>query len=135
MLELPVLQDSLAALARESARARLLEGGTDTRYWQEAWFFLGLAATILAWCWRTWRDVHGAGPIGDLSGPVSRAAEPDESDAADPDAPVRLRCPACESVVGDTSSPLGYLTVCPACGRPITVAVVEGRPRVVLREA
>lgn len=129
-----MLQDSLAALARESARARLLEGGPDLRYWQEAWFFLGLAATILAWCWRTWRDVHGAGPIGETGALAARAAEPDESDAG-PDAPVRLRCPACESVVGDTSSPLGYLTVCPACGRPITVVVVDGEPRVVLRES
>ena len=136
MLQPSALQDSLAALARDSARALLLEGGTDLRYFPEAWFFLGLAASILAWCWRSWREVHGLKPLP----PAASAAEPDDSarsaadPSADPDAPIPLRCPACRSIVGDTRAPLGYLSVCTACGRGIAVQLVEGRARVVLRE-
>ena len=141
MLHPSALQDSLAALAaRDSARALLLDGGTDLRYFPEAWFFLGLAASILAWCWRSWRELHGLAPLGRRSKAVP-ATEPDDSARAslgasgDADAPVSLRCPACESVVGDTRAPLGYLSVCTACGRGIAVQLVEGRARVVLRES
>lgn len=126
MLQSPLLTDSLAALARDSARARLLEGGTDLRYFPEAWFFLGLAVSIFAWCWRTWKDVHGAAPgIPDALGAAPRPDYP----PGDP-----LHCPACDGVVGDTRAPLGYLTVCPGCGRPISVLVVDGARRVVVRE-
>ena len=140
MLQPSALQDSLAALARDSARALLLEGGTDFRYFPEAWFFLGLATSILAWCWRTWREVHGITPLPRLSKAVP-GTEPDDlaraaaGASADPDAPISLRCPACVSVVGDTRAPLGYLSVCTACGRGIAVQLVEGRARVVLLES
>lgn len=140
MLQPSALQDSLAALARDSARALLLEGGTDLRYFPEAWFFLGLAASILAWCWRSWREVHGLTPLSPVPKLRSAATEPDDSerarlgDSPDADAPVPLRCPACECVVGDTRAPLGYLSVCTACGRRIAVHFAEGRAWVVLRD-
>jgi hypothetical protein len=119
--------DSLAALARDSARQLLQQEGVDLRYFPEAWFFLGIAVSIFAWCWRTWRDLHGAAPAAIAAG---RAAAPD----ATVEPRDRLLCPACDGVVGDPRAPLGYLTVCPACGRPIDVRMIEGRPKVGLRE-
>ena len=149
-----MLQDSIGALARDSARAMLQRDGVDLRYFAEAWFFVGIAISILAWCWRTWREVHGAGvraarlagaaasadassadaPAGAPAGaPTDASADAPDGALDDAAGPVRLRCPACERVVGDTRAPLGYLTVCPACGRPISVRLEFGRPRVVLR--
>jgi hypothetical protein len=125
------MDDSLAALARDSARRLLQQEGVDLRYFPEAWFFLGLAVSILAWVWRTWRELHGAAPAEGIAAVAPAVAAALE---ASPNAPARLQCPACEGVVGDTRAPLGYLTVCPACGRPIDVRMIEGRPRVGLRE-
>jgi hypothetical protein len=127
MLQSLLHDDSLAALARDSARRLLQQEGVDLRYFPEAWFFLGLAVSIFAWCWRTWRELHGSTPdeARPAAGPP-RAAPVEGTD--------RLLCPACDGVVGDTRAPLGYLTVCPACGRPIDVRMIEGRPRVGLRE-
>ena len=124
MLQTVLHDDSLATLARDSARQLLQQEGVDLRYFPEAWFFLGLAVSIFAWCWRTWRELHGSVP-----GETASAALAAPTQGGD-----RLLCPACEGVVGDTRAPVGYLTVCPVCGRPIDVRMIEGRPRVGLRE-
>ena len=127
MLQTVLGDDSLAALARDSARRLLQQEGVDLRYFPEAWFFLGLAVSIFAWCWRTWRELHGSAPGAHASATSPALAAPTGGGE-------RLLCPACEGVVGDTRAPVGYLTVCPACGRPIDVRMIEGRPRVGLRE-